>query len=143
MNISKIKKDRLRKLAERLVSRECKEIFYMVDPFCDMHQEVAIELKAIPALESAISESANVFPNDWYWDEENEFAYYKEDKEMSPTTSAMLFYGLDAVTFRHLFVPFNQYPIAYGGTMLEVLITPTHVGDNIFEFIDRYGVNFN
>lgn len=143
METTKVNEPRLRKLAERLVSRECKEIFYMMDACCNSNQEVAVERSALPALEAAISESANVFPDDWYWDLENEVAYYKDDSEMNPSSSAMLFYGLDPITFRHLFVPFNQYPAIFGGTMLEIIITPTHIGDNIFEFLERYKANMN
>ncbi len=143
MNKLNVNEARLRKLAERLVSRECKEIFYMIDACCNAEKEIAIERSALPALEAAISESANVFPDDWIWDLENEVAFYIEDSEMTPSSSAMLFYGLDPITFRHLFVPFAQYPVIYGGTMLEIIITPTHVGDNIFEFLERYRTNMN
>jgi len=45
--------------------------------------------------------------------------------------------------FRHLFVPFSQHPLIYGGTRLESLITPTMVGRNIFEFLDRYKMSLN
>jgi hypothetical protein len=143
MNNRKVNEPRLRKLANRLVSDDCKELFYMVDLCSSNHQEVQIQRSAFPALEAAISESVHSFPDEWVWDDENEIAYLIEDVTKDPCTSAMIFYGLDEMDFKHLFVPFNQYPELYGGKMVELLITPTHIGENIYEYLDKIQATLN
>ena len=135
--------ERLQKLSEQLHSEECKEIFYMIEPLSEQINELKISIDSIPALEAAISESCKIFPDDWIWDEEFEYAYLLNDETKDPTYSAMEYYGLNEILFRHLFVPYNQIPILYGGTMLEIIITPAHIGDNINEFIVRYENNPN
>lgn len=137
MNKYKLNIERLRKLADHLVSEKCKEIFYMVGPRDENSQGIMIPLEAIPALDSAISESYKIFPEEWIWNEEDEVAYLLEDKSMNPTTSAAIFYGLDESELRHLFIPFNQDPEIFGGKMLEAIIMPYHIGENIYQFLDR------
>ena len=139
----KVNEERLRRLAERLVSDECKSVFYMFGPCSEDCKEVIIRMDAIPSLDAAISEAYIVFPEEWGWDQEEEIAYLLTDGTKDPRTSAKMFFGLDDAMFRHLFVPFSQHPLIYGGTRLEALITPTMVGRNIFEFLDRYKMSLN
>jgi hypothetical protein len=138
MNTEKLNVERLRKLADHLVSEECKDLFYMVGPLNIESQGLVVPIETLPSLDAAISESYKIFPGEWVWNDEDEIAYLPEDQTMDPCKSAMIFFGLDDSIFRHLFTPFNQDPERFGGTMLETIITPSHIGDNIFRFLDRY-----
>jgi hypothetical protein len=89
-------------------------------------------------LEVVISESINVFPDEWRWHNEFDFAYYEKDKLMNPCSSAMIFYDLDFIMFKHLFVPYGQVPFYFGGKMLGLKIAPTDIGHNIQAFVKNY-----
>jgi hypothetical protein len=138
-----VNEERLRKLADRLLSEECKSVFYVVGACHENCQDMSIRTDTMPALESAINESFIVFQNEWVWDEEEECAFLKTDRSMNTCTSAKIFYGLDETMFRHLFVPYNQVPVLFGGTLLSALITPSHIGRNIYEFLNRYKLAMN
>jgi hypothetical protein len=138
-----VNEDRLRKLAIHLLSDECKDTLYVLAPFRQDGIQTEVNVAELPALESAISESYKIYPNEWNWDDENEIAFLKADFSRDPSTSAKMFYGLDDGMFRHLFVPMNQAPLIYGGTRLEALITPGRIGKNIYDFLRRYKIVLN
>ena len=138
MNYQNVNADRLCKLADLLLSQKYKWYEYRLGPVCQQDSPSVSSWNSMPVLEVVISESINVFPDEWYWNTEYDFAYYAKDKLMNPCSSAMIFYELDFLMFKHLFVPYSQVPFYFGGKMLGLKIAPADIGNNIYEFVRNY-----
>ena len=138
-NISRVNVERLGQLAELMLSKSYRWYEYRIDALPFPNSQVLHGWYSMPALDTVISESINVFPDLWCWHEEDDdIAIYKHDPLMNSTSSAMLFYNLDIIMFTHLFVPQRQSPHYFGGTILEEKIRPLQIGNNIREFIKFY-----
>jgi len=138
MNCYSVNSERLLKLAELLLSNEYKWYEYRIGSVNSEIHETISSWKTMPVLEVVVSESINVFPEQWIWNEEKENAYYKNDLLMHPFTSALIFYDIDIIMFKHLFMPFNQMPHYFGGEILGHVVRPAQVGSNILAFLKNY-----
>jgi hypothetical protein len=134
----KVSIERLKIFSCYLLSDEYEEILYMIEPSCYDCADLKSVIENMACIEEAISECLNVFPQDWIWDEDNEYAYFKDDINKDPANSAKLYFGLNEESFKHLFVPYNQKPEIYGGNVLDILVTSRIIGKNIEAFIHTY-----
>ena len=130
--------ERLERLADLLLSKPYQWYEYRLDAYPMEKNEQTETWYSMPTLDVVISETINVFPDQWVWHAEDEIAYFRDDPLMNPTSSAMLFYNLDIIMVTHLFVPFRQSPHYFGGTDLGLKIRPSQVGNNIKAFLKTY-----
>jgi len=86
----------------------------------------------------ALGECPTAFPDDWKWSE----SYHPTYKGKSPFDSAILFFNISVGATLHLFATDTQYPLLYGGKVLEKNATKEDVANNIREFVEtkRYPV---
>jgi hypothetical protein len=141
MKLKSIYMNRLQKFCDYLLCTNREDVLYMIEPSCyDCNEFAKLKTTMLP-IEEAISECINVFPEYWLWDEENECVYLKSDPSKEPSNSAKIFFGLNEELFNHLFVPYHQNPVVYGGTMLDILVTSKIVGNNIKELLIKIKLN--
>lgn len=138
MKYHTINSERLGHLADELLSKYNEWYEYRVDTTLVKMPISLIERKQMPTLIAVLSENVKLFPDEWYLHPEFGFPYYRKDKFKDPCSSAMMFFQLDYLMFKHLFVPFRQVPGYFGGKMLGYTITPAEVGKNIREFMKNY-----
>lgn len=138
MSCYSVNEERLLNLAGLLLSKEYKWYEYRLD--CrDTKKDTKIERwMPMPVLECVISETINIYPKEWHINPDNGFAYYEQDKLKNPCTSAMIFFELEFIMFKHLFVPYHQLPHYFGGKILGFEIKPADIGNNIQEFVKNY-----
>lgn len=133
-----VQEERLCKLADELLSKYYDHYEYQLDLTMIKNPMSLIHKSQMPTLVVVINECLKVFPDDWRWNHQINSAYFKDDPIKNPCTSAMLYFDLDFIMFKHLFVPYNQFTTYFGGTMLDYNITPTEIGNNIIEFVKNY-----
>jgi hypothetical protein len=138
MNIHTVHEERLGKLANLLLSEKYRWYEYRLENSSQDKLKTESRTSCIQILDVVVSESINVFPNEWCWNDENENAYYINDILRNPISSALLFYNLDIIMFKHLFMPFNQLPYYFGGEMIGHIVKPSQVGNNIRAFLQNY-----
>lgn len=138
MSCHGVNEDRLLKLADLLLSKEYKWYEYRLDRPSAISNTLIESWMPMPVLECVISETINVYPEEWHWRSDKEFAYYHKDKLKNPCTSAIIFFELEFIMFKHLFVAYHQIPFYFGGKMLGFQITPAEIGENIKEFVRNY-----
>lgn len=136
MKIPSVQTDRLRKLADLLISPEYDNYVFDVKKPEEIQEDGFVRTQ-LPVLAVAVSESIKVFPDEWEMLDDR-IAYFKEDDLMNPCSSAMLFYGLDPFMFQHLFIPNCQNPLFFGGQHLDYVCSPKEIGQNIHAFVNKY-----
>lgn len=134
---------RLNELADELISKYDEWHEYQIDITTIENPGSLIHNGTVPILIAVINECAIIFPNDWKRHPTYGYAYYKGDELKNPCTSAMIYFQINYMMFKHLFVPQNQFTNYFGGTILNYNGTPAEVGYNIKSFIANYKTIMN